>query len=290
MSAQRRHGKDAGTVPSIRRSAVQQSVLRDRVRLLYAALPLSQLVAFLVALVLFGYHATGRLEAPLAWWFAVTSLVLAGRGASNWLYRHRWSVLGDDQRWLAAYRLGAALSGLAWGATGVLLFPTDNPSTQALTILVLAGVTGGALSSMAADHVAYRGFVLLALSPVAGIALTRSTRLELSIGLLVVLMALFLYRSSRAHTGSIVDSLVLRYENTHLLADLENEKARLISDADTMINKVLSCAPIGLWSIDNDTQVTYCDVERLGWTTRAGRPPQIGDSLIEAVDNHPQLT
>ena len=264
------------------------TVFRDRVGMLYAALPLSQGILAIVAFVLFQFHAT-RTPAGQSWgWLALMCCILGLRGLSAWLYRYRHRLLADERAWLLTYRVTAVAAGVAWGLTAFLFNPPDNETLQVFTLLVLAGVIAGALSSMTGDFFTYRLFAPLVLAPFGLVALARGGQMQMSIALFVFLMLVFMLKSSRTHSQSIVDSLTLRYQNSDLIEDLENEKQRLISEAETMMGTVLSCAPVALWAIDNDGVITFMDANHLG--RRNGlKLPRVGDNLLDVFSTHTQI-
>ena len=261
--------------------------MRDRVDLLYAALPLSQVLTIVTACALFWIHrddagGLGR------WWLVCAFVIFGLRGLSGWLRRASPELNGDDRHWLRAYRFGTSMAGLCWGIGGLLFYPPGADALPLFTLLILAGVSAGALSSMAADHVAYRLFVFLTLSPICLAAFARGNEVQLYAGLLIVLLTFFLLKSSHSHTKSIIDSLTLRYENSGLIHDLETEKKRLINEAETMMGTVLSCAPIALWAIDNQGVISFMDGRHL--YRKSGLDlPQVGDNLLDAFADHAQI-
>ncbi len=266
----------------------RQAVLRDRVDMLFAAIPLSQGILAAVAYILFSFHNGHTPGRAADWWFGLICSVLALRVFSAWLYRHRRRLLADDLSWLRLFRAGAALAGLCWGLAGILLFPPQNETLQMFTLLTLAGIAAGALGSMTADYLTFSSFVVLTLGPVGTMAVWQGEQPQASLGLMLFLMMLFLLGSSRAHWQSIVDLLTLRHENTGLIDDLEREKQRVIAEAQAMMGTVLASAPITLWAVDMDGVITFMDGKRLAGQQDA-LAPRLGKPLREVFADNPQL-
>ena len=269
--------RDSSPIPP---SAHCDAILGDRVQMLYAATPLALIVTVGVALVFVFVHASyGDSDSLLYLWTGVMATVVMVRLTITLLYYRRPQRWGDED-WLRAFRGGAALKAASWGLAGILFQPVDQEAMQVFTILVIAGMAAGSLSSLMADYPSYRNYVFLSLAPVAGATLLGQNRLQMGVGLLVLLLMLFLLRSGNRASKSIQRTLQLRYENADLIEGLEREKRRLVTEAETMMSTVLASAPITLWAIDMDGIVTFFDGR---YRDQHGnrRPPAIGDDLLQ---------
>lgn len=61
--------------------------------------------------------------------------------------------------WLKKFRLSTAISGLAWGSSGLLIFPANNSELQSLFAFVLGGVCAGGLITYSIDKLTVIPFV-----------------------------------------------------------------------------------------------------------------------------------
>ncbi|MCB1784642.1 MAG: EAL domain-containing protein [Gammaproteobacteria bacterium] len=265
----------------------RDSVLRERVRMLYSAIPLSQGIAFAVAVILFAFQESqGQHNAH--GWFALISGVLALRGFSAVHYFGKGSVVLSDRAWLTAFRLGAIAAGACWGGAALLFIPDHDVTLQVFTILTLAGVAAGAISSMAADHGAYRFFVLLIMGPVSAVALMQGQQPQITFGLLSLLLLIFLDRSSHSYAKSLTHLLTLRFENATLITDLEREKKRVIDEAETMMGRILGSAPIAIWAVDAEGVVSFVEGGQ-GSNLEGLRLPPIGESVLADTEDRAQI-
>ena len=141
------------------------TVFRDRVGMLYAALPLSQGILAIVAFVLFQFHAT-QTPAGQSWgWLALICCILGLRGLSAWLYRYRHRLLADERAWLLTYRVTAVAAGGVWGlswqgdyiyvgatSNGVYVVDARDPANAShvstLPVSGLGGVWAGPLFAL----------------------------------------------------------------------------------------------------------------------------------------------
>jgi diguanylate cyclase (GGDEF)-like protein len=262
-------------------------ILRDRIGLLYKSQGASLGLSLAVATILFAVHANYHsVEDNENGWLAIICLVLGLRMLCFRAFQRRDK--GTPTFWLNLYRAGALLTAWCWGAAGVVFFAPHDAVLQAFSVLVIGGVSAGALGELAADYPTYRGFVALSLLPAALVAMSKMNQTQVAIGLLVILLGLFLLRSGRRTAQSLTDSLRLRYENADLVKALEQEQKRLVSNAETMMNTVLSSAPIALWAIDMNGNVTYMESRRLNRLTDIAMP-KVGDNLLEFFAGVPQI-
>lgn len=279
-----REQQAASASATLPREQYSLKVLHDQVELAFEGQTRTQLVSLAVACIFVIIHAShGSSLPPLLGWLAILTVLLGIRIYSAHRYHSRreagsWS---NSKRWITRYRVLTALSATLWGLIGVLFYPPDHHLLQVFSVLVVAGLSAGALSVMTADFPAYRNFILLTLVPIGTIAMLRGEQLQVAIGGLIFILLIFLLRAGKATCRAVHESLQLRYENAELLADLEQEKNRLIHEAETMMGKVLSSAPIALWAIDREGVITFMDGNRLGQQTGL-QLPVAGENLLEA--------
>jgi diguanylate cyclase (GGDEF)-like protein len=263
-------------------------MLRDRLRLLFGGAGLSLGLSLAVAAILVSVHFHQSPSSTQLTWLALMLVLLGLRGLLAWRYVHSDGADLADRHWLYLYRAGSWVTGVLWGLGGLLLYPGAEMSLQVFTLLVLAGVAAGALSAMVADGAAYRGFVLATLVPVTALALAAGGGMQMAVGMLTGLLALFLLRSGQQASATLVGSLALRYENADLLARLDKEKARVVHEGETLLSGVLSCAPIALWTVAPDGTIGTLQGHRLARRTTM-RMPKRGDNLFQVFAAEPAI-
>jgi two-component system, sensor histidine kinase len=211
------------------RSIRDRQMFAEQVRALYAQLPVSvptQIVggALLVA-AMWGQVSRVTL---VAWLVALCAFQLS----RLWLYaawRRRARPDEDAERWRAWWAVGAGLSGLVWGAAGVVMFLHDSPIHQAVLIVALLGVATGSITVIATDVAAFYAFTSAVVVPV----LLR-TAWEGGTGYLIlaaigtVVLAAIL-ACGRNLSKELARSLAVYYQNLDLIEELKAQKA--IADA-----------------------------------------------------------
>lgn len=268
-------------------SGLREAVLGDRVDMLFRDANLALLLTLLAALIFVHFHVTAGAGADMGIWFAALTTTIGLRTLIVWRYR-RWDADGGAERWLLAARIGSALTATAWGTAGVIYYPADSATLLLITLLILAGISASALSVMTSDFVSYRNYVLLTLGPAGATALMQAERTDAAVGLLILMMIGFLLRSGKNTAQAVTDALRLRHTNAALLEDLREEKNRLINEAETRMGTVLSCAPIALWSIDQQGGIDFMEGNRLGEQNKLTLP-EVGHNMLEAFPDQPQI-
>ncbi|MCB1722355.1 MAG: EAL domain-containing protein [Gammaproteobacteria bacterium] len=264
------------------------AVLNDRVRMLYSGNLLGIAASLGVALIYVRAQILYAPDSPYALWLGATVAMLLVRGLLNRAYHRRPDVSDDPQRWLRRFRNGASFSAGLWGIAGIVFFPEDNTLLQAMTILVLSGIAAGSLNALSADFATYRNYVLFTLVPVSLHSFTHPGDIPFMIGLLASLLILFLLRSGRQNSQSIIEALNLRHQNALLAEHLERQKNRVLNEAETMMATVLGSAPIALWAVDHDGLISFMEGRQFIDKTKIALPG-VGENLFDAFQDFPQI-
>ncbi len=220
----------------------QRPILAEQVKLLYAQANPGIVASVINASILV---AVLHQVVPQSWlfaWFAAILLVTAGRYL---LVRHFNAVAtaaSDPRRWANRYTLGAGLAGLCWGVAGTLLFPTDSVVHQMLLMLVLAGMSAGAMPFLSAVPGTYLAFLVPILVPLSAWLYMQSVVAYQYMALLVLVYLGVLIITARRNRDTIEQSLRLRFENAGLIGTLAASKDQLESTSDRLQLEVLERA------------------------------------------------
>ena len=150
---------------------MSSSERRDRIRatqteLLYDGVGLSALGTLLAASVLIAIFGPVSGYAPVLAWLAIMLAVYGVRVADLRAYRRRDpEVAPPGPSWDRRMRIGAICSALAWTLSLWLIYPEDNGAYEAILILILGGVSAGALATLPYDpklNNAFQGVILAA--------------------------------------------------------------------------------------------------------------------------------
>ena len=132
-------------------------------------------------------------------------------------------------RWGGYWAMGSTLAGALWGAAAIAMFP-ESPAYQALLIVCLFGAALGGLNLTAVYRPSFYGFVLPALVPlIIRVAWVGDQVHWFIAGVMSVVLA-FVVGFGHRLNDVLTRSLVIRYENVDLIAELK-DRTRTALDA-----------------------------------------------------------
>lgn len=184
-------------------------------------------------------------------WYAALVVVSGLRLA----LAHRFKRLPIQQqqrhRWLRWFAMGAIVSGVVWGSTGVLLFSPEYPGQIAALSIVLAGIAAGGVTTLSSVWWVATGFVLPILLPLKFQFMLMGTPLSVLIGLMLVLFLLLILITSRRLSRTIHDNIALRVTMAAREAQLKESENRYRS--------IFQHSPLGVLHFDDQGQITDCN-------------------------------
>jgi len=278
-------GNDAHT--TVASETLTARVLHDRVGLLFGSYPMSLSMSFGVAVIfiaLHAHHAPSPLHVP---WLLLMSAFLLLRAHTAWRYRTASDPRTRTEHWLRQARIGITATGAVWGVGGVLFYTPQNEMLQIFTVLVLAGMSVGALNALRADFLAYRNYVLLVLVPLSVVAIAQNTPMQVAIGLLTLLLLAFLLKSGKNTAESISNWLNLNHTNKDLLDDLKQQKHQVLRQAEAMIGELVSSAPVALWVTNREGVVNFASTPTEPFNRL--QHPELGSNLLYELRDVPHV-
>jgi PAS domain S-box-containing protein len=203
-------------------------LLRDQVDLLYAQAGTASAFTLANGAILVGVLWDVAAHGPLLAWAALLAGVTGLRYALSRRYRTR-PLRKEPELWRDRFVIGAALGGLCWGIVGSWLLPMSSPGHQTLSLIMVAGMSAGALSYQVAVPRAYILYASGALLPTALWLLISGQPVLPVIGVLALILWASLLLTARAIHRTLLESLRLRYVNADLIEDLAESQRQLRS-------------------------------------------------------------
>ncbi len=128
------------------------------------------------------------------------------------------------KRWARLFILLSAVSGLIWGAPGILFLFPDDPLYLAVLTMFLLGVTAAPLASLSVFPLAYGLFAAATMGQLSiGLFMLGEVQFYVLAFLALVFLGVSLMFSRLIHR-TLIRSLVLRYENLDLVEGLKEQK------------------------------------------------------------------
>ncbi len=133
----------------------------------------------------------------------------------------------QSSRWMLLFFVGALVAGIVWGSIGLVFSFSWPVEYQTFTVLCLAGIVSGAISSYAAMLSVYIAFMVPCILIPAQSMLAYSSSLQTNLGLILMLFAGVLIAIARNFNKSVIMSLQLRTENQSLVTSMRSANRKL---------------------------------------------------------------
>ena len=201
----------------------------EQLRLLNRDAPATLIANFAMALgaALALWTEVGPARAGLWVWLVIA---LSAARMATWVVYSRNSThsRSEARRWMFFFVTGAGLSGSAWTAIVVMLFPTGLVP-QLFLGAALAAITAATLSSLAHHRVAFGVFAVPTLAPYAAAMAVAggATRVLVAAAIMTYLTCLMLI--ARNKERSVVGTLSLQLQNVDLVASLTEARDTAVS-------------------------------------------------------------
>jgi signal transduction histidine kinase len=135
----------------------------------------------------------------IATWLGLTFIVTFWRFITFRIFRanpQKYSL----KEWYRLFMVGVILSGMLWGLSALVLYPSGDIMHQAMLIIIIAGMSAGAISSLSSLKQAVHTFLILTLTPLILVLLSEGMETHVIAGILIFLfLVLVLIASSRFH-------------------------------------------------------------------------------------------
>ncbi len=247
----------------------RQDVSANQLMILFTATPQSVAVNLLTATILVIIQLGWTPFLPLIIWISLLVLLMGGRFLFYRRYRQAPPTPEQVRAWGKKFFFIIALTGLLWGAAGILFFPQGSMAHQLFTLGILAGLCAGSLTVLAADYRSYIAYAILTLSPAIVMCLIQGDEMHLALAALLCLFLFYLTHAAKSLNKSIITSLICRDENRDLVRKLEKERTQLGSRLGRILN-------------DFSTEIYIIDLENLAiLQTNAGAARNLGYTMEE---------
>ncbi len=173
-------------------------------------------------------------------WTGFIVVTFLCRGLVGYLYQHY--KMFRVQQYLRFLGANIIISGLGWGAVSILFVDPGKPFLMSISVLALAGITAGALSSMNGLSRLSALFITLSLSPL--IFTMWHSDIDESTAMMIVICLYYLI---------IVSSSLKMAKNTH--ANIE--RSIRFEEGERKSHNLLDSIHAGIIELDQDGNIRY---------------------------------
>ncbi len=211
---------DCASAPVTERQPMNRWQFRaDQVQMLQQQIQNELIISLLVAAIVTAvFWNTAPNETLIAWTIAV---VVSVGCRSLFIDTDKYEESSKDiDAWGQQYIAGATISGLCWGALGIIAVVYGGLHQQIFVLFTIAGMSLTAYASMQSSPKTISAFMIPALLPVTAFFFYQGNILSLALGILAVIFAAVMLSSSRAMRNILSKSLNLGSHNTELIKNL----------------------------------------------------------------------
>ncbi len=211
---------DSESAPITERRTMNRWQFRaDQVQMLHQQVQTELIISLLVtAIVAAVFWNTAPYGLLIAWSVAV---VVSVGGRSLFINNADYEDNSKDiDVWGQQYITGATISGLCWGALGIIAAIYGELAQQIFVLVTVAGMSLTAYVSMQSSPRTISAFVIPALLPVTAFFFYQGDKLSLALGTLAIIFAAVMLFSSRAMRNILSKSFSLGSHNTELIKNL----------------------------------------------------------------------
>ncbi|GAV21009.1 blue-light-activated protein [Mariprofundus micogutta] len=212
-------------------------IMREQLLLLFSQAPQTFASSTIVSAVV-TYVLWGHLNAlQLAGWFIVICVINITRLVLIRSYRSHAERNGlQPERWLQRFTLITLAAGLTWGGGALLFLQQLDVTYQMFIVMILSGVSAGALATYSSSMVTYRVFIIGCFAIPAIWMVLQHEAVQVSAGILIMLYIALMWALNRRQYKSVRESMRLRYKNTDLLDHLESEVVERRLNEDRLLD------------------------------------------------------
>ena len=253
-----------------------QSVKAEQTRLLYEALPLAFIATIVNACIIV------VIEWPvidayilLSWLVAVFILTLYRFVKYN-LYIRYGKQSEYNEAWTRQFNVGVILSAIVWGYAGVFLFPEADFAYQAFLVLVLSGMSAGAVGTLSYMRKPILIFLYAVGIPVITRLFFEGTPMAIAMGVMIVLYIIILTTATERIYQSTYQNIMLRIEAAN------REKA--LRDSEEKYRMIFESAPLGIMHYDSNGQIIDSNTT-LAQLLGIERHALVGRNILDKIDD-----
>jgi len=208
----------------------QYTRLKGQAEILYSQSAITFLfpVIFAGLLTILLWELSNR--AILISWFAIITSYTFFRYSVLWSYKKSGDNLALTQKWLDRFIIAACLSGVMWGAAGIILVPYDTDKIieftlyNGLTMLTVCGLVAGAVISYCVSMIVVLFYSFPALIPPALYLISLGDKHNSALGGFIILYFVFIVMAAYRMNRQLMYYLYKDYAYNHLLKEYKKSQ------------------------------------------------------------------
>ncbi len=214
---------------------VEEKLLSEQINILHRNFFPSILASLMLAAIIFIslLHSTSAYQINAKIWFFTVIIVTILRVCLIPLFYY---LPKYRKVHLYLFLFGTSAAALLWGVAGSFLMPENDPTTQMIIILILAGVSAGGIQTLNAHLAGSILFLVLSILPLCVWLVSHHYSQYYMLSVSMILYLFFMIVSSIRNNRLFIKSKYLEYQNHDLLNDLNTKNTRLTYTINSLKN------------------------------------------------------
>lgn len=226
---------------------LQKKVYAEQVQLLYSSMSAAVAANIVTSILLISIQWFIIDKVTLLVWLAISLVITFLRAILLIAYKKASPNTDEIHQWGKLFFIGSSASGLILGSAGIFLFPVGEPIYQLTCGFVLLGMSAGAMTSLSFGKYNFLLYVIFTLLPLTINLAIENTRLTIIMIPMVILMFVFLVKSSKTIYQNTEQNICLRLK--------ANEKEKELLKAQQRHELHIQRTPLGVIDWDTDFKV-----------------------------------
>lgn len=188
-------------------------IRKEQVYLLYKP-SLNAAIATAIAAFVLTYVQWNHIpHATLILWLSFISIIIIARIIFYISFHQKQPAAQDIAFWERSHTFLSLSAGLAWGSAGIFLLPPSNFEYQAATIILLAGMAAGSITTLSALRAPVFIFLFLTMVPLTINLFFDFTKLSLSFTFMCTMYVIFLAITANNLYKTHLQNITLRLQS-----------------------------------------------------------------------------
>ena len=233
------------------RTEKNKQILFEQTNILFSSLPISLIASTFNACVLVYILREIVSESILIAWlvFVLSSMLI--RGVLYIFYHLEKPWDRTDGRWHTWNIIGVLMSSIAWGSSNILIFPESSVVHQAFLAFVIAGMSAGAVSTLAHSRVAVFIFITSLLPLLAIRFFIEGSEFGYAMGAMITLYYFVLFSAAHNIYKSTRQNIELRIDTEFQKKELKESKEKYF--------RIFDSSPLGIMHYHKDGTIESCN-------------------------------
>ncbi|MGZ8269927.1 MAG: sensor domain-containing diguanylate cyclase [Methylophilus sp.] len=219
---------------------MKPSIQLVQMRQLFSASTMSLIGSILLAIII-AYAQLNVIDQKvvITWCLAVVLISLSRAVLVRSYHNKPTDELNIINSRVTNYRIFILFSAIIWGSAGFVLFPANNQVHQMVLVIIIVGLTSGAVISLSADLFCALTFPILVLTPLMIRLLMQGESFATTVGVAILLYIVFLVTNARRIHFNVSENIRMRIEAT--------ESEQKLKASEEQLKLVLQGAELGFW-------------------------------------------